>query len=109
MIGRAALLRPWIFRDIVNLIETGSIPDPPRPVEVLDQYFSLLQQLCQKELWLHRLSLFCFWFLQNFAYGRYYFKMAIRQKDVFGFYSELKKMLLRERIPPYPARPILIR
>lgn len=34
MIGRAAIDRPWIFRDCWHYLTTGEILDPPSPVEI---------------------------------------------------------------------------
>jgi tRNA-dihydrouridine synthase B len=36
MIGRAAQGRPWIFREVRQLLRTGSLLDPPDPGEVRD-------------------------------------------------------------------------
>lgn len=33
MIGRAAQGNPWIFRDTVRFLETGTVPEPPSPSE----------------------------------------------------------------------------
>jgi tRNA-dihydrouridine synthase B len=35
MIGRAALGRPWIFRDVLHLQRHGTLPPPPATLEVL--------------------------------------------------------------------------
>ncbi len=42
MIGRAAIDRPWIFRDCWHYLTTGELLDPPTPVEIagiIERYF----------------------------------------------------------------------
>lgn len=107
MVGRAALLRPWIFRDIVSYLESGRIPEPPAPIEVIDRFMELLERYCEPEWRIRGLRLFGFWFLQNFAYGLHYFKTFHREPTPTAMHRRLHALLATERIPPYPCRPFL--
>jgi hypothetical protein len=107
MVGRAALIRPWIFRDILSYLKNGVIPEPPAPIEVVDRFLDMLERFSEAEWRLRRLRLFCFWFLQNFAYGLHYFKTVCREPTPAAMHQLLHALLAEERIPPYPCRPFL--
>jgi len=107
MVGRAALIRPWIFRDILSYLKNGVIPEPPAPIEVVDRFLDMLERFSEADRRLRRLRLFCFWFLQNFAYGLHYFKTVCREPTPAAMHQLLHALLAEERVPPYPCRPFL--
>jgi tRNA-dihydrouridine synthase B len=45
MIGRAAQGRPWIFREILDYLETGVRPPSPAPVWIKDTLIAHLREL----------------------------------------------------------------
>ncbi len=109
MIGRAALLRPWIFRDTKAHLETGSYPEPPLPWEPIERLIPLLKSYLPPELWEKRLELYLFWYLQNFSFGLHYFSQIKRAQGLEEKLFLLRKLLQGEKIRPYPARPYLLR
>lgn len=110
MVGRAALLRPWIFRDIVAVMQGKGIPPAPSPAEVIERFFRYLEAFSPPELRRKRLLLFSFWFLQNFPFGLYYYRKLQKEDDSKDIFRVLKEMLEKEDAPySYPARPIMMR
>ncbi len=103
MIGRAALLRPWIFRDVRAFLKGESSPAPPHPLEATTILAKNLEFL--PEEWREkRFSLWLFWYLQNFPFGLYYFGQVQKAQGISAKITLLEKLLSREKIPPYPAR-----
>lgn len=47
MVGRGALGRPWIFREINEYIRTGSLPTPPSTEEKLNIMLSQIERMCE--------------------------------------------------------------
>ncbi len=109
MIGRAALLRPWIFRDIAYFLRGEKIPPPPPPDEAPEKLISLLEEFLPENLREKRFELWLFWYLQNFPYGLHYFGQVKKEKGLASKLALLKKLLTAEKIDPYPARPYLLR
>lgn len=107
MIGRAALMRPWIFRDIMHFFDHGRVPEQPDPLAVIERYQPFLQQFSSPQQRVRRFKSFCFWFLQNFAYGWHYFKTVSRQSRLDPILERLRALLAGERIPDYPCRPFM--
>lgn len=103
MIGRASLLRPWIFRDVRTLLKGEPLPEPPdplEPVEILAENLDFLPGQWREK----RFTLWLFWYLQNFAFGLYYFGQVQRTRGIPQKIALLKGLLAPERIPPYPVR-----
>lgn len=70
MIGRAAVSRPWIFRDISEMLwNRREIPDPPDPRQVFDRYVTLLKAHFPPERQLGRLKEFTSYFAGSFFFG----------------------------------------
>ncbi len=109
MIGRAALLRPWIFRDTARFLDEGVIPVAPPPVEAPERLARLIEKYLPEELREKRFELWLFWYLQNFRYGVHYFGLIKKEKGLAAKLALLKKLLKEERLDPYPARPYLLR
>ncbi|SMC27029.1 putative TIM-barrel protein, nifR3 family [Desulfacinum hydrothermale DSM 13146] len=106
MVGRAALMRPWIFRDIHAYAQGGVLPPAPEPVEVIRLYWDLLQQWLPETLHDNRLRLFFFWLCQNFPYGTHYFGQIRRQKTPKEMVRRACVLLASEKFPHYPLRPL---
>ena len=47
MVGRGALGRPWIFREINEYFRTGSLPTPPSTEEKLNIMLSQIERMCE--------------------------------------------------------------
>ncbi len=45
MIGRGALGRPWLFQQIIDYLESGSLNDRPSPLVILEEMLKLLSAL----------------------------------------------------------------
>lgn len=110
MIGRAALIRPWIFRDLAAALRGEGMPPPPDPLEVVDVFYTALQRHCPEELRVERLLDFCFWFLQNWSFALHYWREVRRARGLEEMLDRLR-MLLREAGPPrpYPVRPFMVK
>ncbi len=109
MIGRAALLRPWIFRDIKAYLAGDLLPPPPSPEDPPQRLANLLREFLPQDLQEKRFSLWLFWYLQNFRFGLYYFREIQKAPGLEGKVAKLKELLESENFPPYPARPYLHR
>ncbi len=109
MIGRAALLRPWIFRDIKSFWTQGKLPPPPPPDKAPQKMASFLKEFLPEELQEKRFDLWLFWYLQNFTFGLHYFREIQRLKGLEAKVAKLQEILAREGFRPYPARPFLHR
>ncbi len=64
MIGRGAVSRPWLFRDI----RTGEETDPPRQ-PILRQFIDLVHHYLPPENRLSRIKIFTYWFSQSLFFG----------------------------------------
>ncbi len=109
MIGRAALLRPWIFRDTLLYLKGEKIPPPPPSLEAPEKLAKLIAYLLPEEIQEKRFELWLFWYLQNFPYGLHYFGKIKKQKGLAAKLALLQELLAKEKIGPYPARPYLLR
>ncbi len=102
MIGRAALLRPWIFRDVKTKLQGGPLPPPPHPLEPVElfvRYLDLLPETLREK----RFTLWLFWYLQNFPFGLYYFGRIQKETSLEAKLDLLRDLLAAEEVPPYPV------
>lgn len=108
MIGRAALIRPWIFRDTAHLLSGNPIPPPPDPLEVLERYYEFLLELSPEDLRKERFLGFCYWFFQNWDFALYLWKKMPKKAGLRETFEEACR-LVTEAGPmrPYPVRPFL--
>ncbi len=109
MIGRAALLRPWIFRDTEALLRNELPPGPPDPFSPLARLADLMEEFLPEDMAFKRFRLYCFWYLQNFPFGFHYLKLIQKETDLNSMLKCLQGVLAGERFPAYPARPVMIR
>jgi nifR3 family TIM-barrel protein len=83
MVGRAAVSRPWIFRDIRAALWEGREPaSPPAPVGVYDRYVELLRDCLPEERRLGRLKEFTAYFARNFAFGHELWRAVQASRDL---------------------------
>ena len=107
MIGRAALIRPWIFRDIKYHIKNGCIPPAPSLEEPVKKMGTFIQKFLPENWWIKRLDNFLYWYLQNTENALFYVKVI---RKVFSFEEKLEKsieFLSRETARNYPVTPFL--
>lgn len=105
MIGRAALIRPWIFRDIKAYLNEGNIPPPPDPLYVVDEFYRNLLFYSPPELVEKRFLDFCFWFFQNWGFALHWYSRVKRADNKL---EETKRILeKRPSIRPYPITPFM--
>lgn len=108
MIGRAALMRPWIFSDLAQYGEKGCVPDPPDAAAVVVRYAHLVAARFDEREAVRRFRLFAFWICQNFSYGAHYFHATCRRSNLWTMLETLQGFLSRETVPDYPVRPFLM-
>lgn len=108
MIGRSAIMRPWIFRDIVSYIEKGTVLKPPNPVDVIDEFLNLLTRYLPQKMWKSRFINFATWFCQNFKFGLHYLRKSLKEKEFPQMAYRMMEELKGETIPPYPCQAGLI-
>jgi tRNA-dihydrouridine synthase B len=82
MIGRQALIQPWIFRDAKALF-TGRQPDDvPKLKEVILALHALLERHFSPEVALKRFKTALFWLAQNLSFGHFLTKQGGRAKSM---------------------------
>jgi tRNA-dihydrouridine synthase B len=70
MVGRAAVRRPWLFREIkASLLGPASDRPAPEPPEIYTRFVSLLEDGLASERRLPLLKQFTVYFAQNYAFG----------------------------------------
>ncbi len=79
MLGRGALIRPWLFAEIA----TGR-PWQGSPAALLHRYAGLVERYLPPELRLRRFDQFCNWFFRNWLFHRQLFAGIRRQPDLAG-------------------------
>jgi tRNA-dihydrouridine synthase B len=91
MIGRQALIRPWIFRDIKALL-AGAIPhNPPALMDVMLELHRLLMIHFTPDVALKRFKTALFWLSQNLTFGHHLSKNVGREKTMDGARACIKK------------------
>jgi tRNA-dihydrouridine synthase B len=84
MIGRQALIRPWIFRDIKALIAGDEPPPPPALMDVMLELHRLLLVHFALDVALKRFKASLFWLSQNLSFGHHLSKIVDREKTMDG-------------------------
>jgi tRNA-dihydrouridine synthase B len=84
MIGRQALIRPWIFRDIQALIAGDEPPPPPVLMDVMLELHRLLLVHFAPDVALKRFKAALFWLSQNLSFGHHLSKIVVREKTMDG-------------------------
>ena len=107
MVGRAAAIRPWIFRDIMSAFKGVPFEDPPDPVEPVLFMAEAVRRYLPGEWWEKRFMEFMRWYLQNFDFALYYLRQLNRADGFEAKVDVACKLLSGERMRPYPVRPFL--
>jgi tRNA-dihydrouridine synthase len=93
MIGRAALVRPWLFWEFVH-----RRPWPGNPLDVLDRMASLTETLSPPELRTKRFLRFCSWFLRNWPFHHHLFKQAAGLDSIPSIMATLMQELAEGQV-----------
>lgn len=83
MIGRQALITPWIFRDIKILSAGLPEEDPPDLMEVILMLLDFLEKNFPPDVALKRFKTGVFWLAMNLSFGHHLAKEAGRARDAF--------------------------
>ncbi|WP_158508698.1 tRNA dihydrouridine synthase [Thermosulfidibacter takaii] len=106
MIGRAALIRPWIFRDVKSYVTAKTLTTPPSPEEPIELMGQFIKKYLPHNWWEKRLNGFLKWYLQNFTYGAFLLKKSLKlpyEEKIKFLVNEVRELPLRK----YPLTPYL--
>ncbi len=84
MVGRQALVKPWIFRDIRALLAGHEPPAPPDLKGVMLHLLDLLSGHFPPDVALKRFKTAMVWLSQNLAFGHHLAKGVSREKTLDG-------------------------
>ncbi len=107
MVGRAALIRPWIFRDIKDHIDGRHIQDPPEPTEPVILMAEGIKRYLPENWWSKRMDSFLYWYLQNFSHALFYLRKTRKAKDIDHKTEIACKLIEKEHFRSYPVSPFL--
>jgi tRNA-dihydrouridine synthase B len=91
MIGRQALIRPWIFRDIKALLAGGEPRNPPALIDVMLELHRLLMVHFTPDVALKKFKISLFWLSQNLTFGHHLCKNVGREKTMDGARACIEK------------------
>lgn len=86
MIGRAALVRPWIFREIA-----AGRPWAGDLVEVARHMGRLVEDRLPPDLRRRRFLAWCAWYLRNWAHGHHLLGLVRREPDIDAMLAALER------------------
>lgn len=82
MVGRHALIKPWIFRDIKALLAGEEFEDQPDLLEVIGSLHALLAEHFPADVALKRFKTASVWLAQNLSFGHYLVKQVGRTRTM---------------------------
>lgn len=83
MIGRAAVRKPWLFRDVATSLRGDApIPPAPDPPAVFRDFLALLDATLPAEYRLPLLRHFVVYFAQNYAFGHTLWRLVHNAKSL---------------------------
>ncbi len=82
MIGRQALVQPWIFRDIKAMLAGGKKPEPPDLKDVFLSLHRLLARHFPPDVALKRFKTALPWLGENLAFGHHLAKEVSRETNM---------------------------
>ncbi|OCC15292.1 tRNA dihydrouridine synthase B [Dissulfuribacter thermophilus] len=86
LIGRGAIVRPWLFWEIVH-----KRPWPGSPLEVLEKVVHYILHYSPKEVHRRQLLLFLSWFLRNWEHHLYLFSKVKGWHDPFKILTFIRE------------------
>jgi nifR3 family TIM-barrel protein len=84
MIGRGALVQPWLFRDAWSLLTTGVVPEPPTEVERIEtirRFFQLMLEFRGERYAMHQIRRRISWLSKPLREPRRPIREAIRTAE----------------------------
>lgn len=84
MVGRQAVIQPWIFRDIKALLGGREVPEPPPLEGVMLDLLRLLSVHFPADVALKRFKTAVAWLSQNLAFGHHLAKNVGRERTLDG-------------------------
>jgi tRNA-dihydrouridine synthase B len=106
MIGRAAMQHPWVFREIRQYLETGTLPPPPALAEI----WAHIREHCAREIARQGSELHAMQSMrtQLMAYSRG-MPDAKRLREKFAHVASLAELedLAAENISTHPAEGLI--
>jgi len=83
MVGRAAVTRPWLFREIAAALWGESpMPPGPEPPEVFRRFVALLEDTVSPEYRLPLLRRFTVYFARNYAFGHTLWRLVHASRSI---------------------------
>ena len=94
MIARAALGNPWIFKQIKDLIETGSYSEATvsEKVDLCEKHYHLLREEKNETLCLNLTKKHYSWYLKNFPNAAFWRTKFMQSENLYDIESVLKSM-----------------
>ncbi|MCU0575853.1 MAG: tRNA-dihydrouridine synthase family protein [Desulfobacterota bacterium] len=91
MVGRQAVVQPWIFRDIKALLAGNEPPEPPPVMDVMLELHRLLSLHFAPDVALKRFKTAMAWLSQNLTFGHHLTKNVGREKSMEGAASCIQR------------------
>jgi tRNA-dihydrouridine synthase B len=95
MIGRQAMIQPWIFRDIRALLENRPMEEKPSLEEAILRLMDLLDGFFPPDVSIKRFKTALFWLSQNLMFGHHLAKEAGRAPDMASARQAVRKVFAR--------------
>ncbi len=92
MIGRAAVIRPWIFREIKE-----DSPPGTDPLTVLDRAAYLYDTLLPQEIAPKKFCIFLSWYLRNWPFHQYILKKMKRHGKISSILKSIRGLLSTQK------------
>ncbi len=106
MVGRAALIRPWILRDIGSYLEKGEVDKPPDAICVLEALAGYIKRFLPERWHIKRLKLFLRWFVQNYTNALWILR-RLKGRSLEELLEVSKRELKGLKMRGYPVNPFL--
>lgn len=95
MIGRQAVIEPWIFRDVRNLLAGRPPEGKPSLEDAILRLMDLLDGFFPPDVAMKRLKPALFWLSQNLMFGHHLAKEAGRAQDMMQARQVVKDIFVR--------------
>jgi tRNA-dihydrouridine synthase B len=95
MIGRQAVVQPWIFRDIKALLSDLPVEEKPSLEEAILRLMDFLEGFFPPDVAIKRFKTALFWLSQNLMFGHHLAKEAGRAVDLAGARQVVKGMFAK--------------
>ncbi len=98
MIGRAAVKKPWVFREIASVLWPGKFSPLSRIsyLEIYERYVDLVRSFLPEERRLGRLKEFTAYFAQNFQFGHTLWRLVQNATSVDEALEKTRSFLIAQ-------------